>query len=300
MWIISRPLGLLLNLIYGVVENYGWSLILFTLAVKIILLPLSLKQQKSMTKMQLVQPRMTALQEKYGNDKQKLSTETMNLYKEYNISPMGGCLPMLIQLPVLFGLYYVIREPLTYMFGFINEKIWELQALYGAGDYATQIAIAKKAFVAQGEGAINFDFLGLDLAGIPSFANNLWIIPVIAAVTTFLSSAITNWMNGKDKKKDESQKPKRVLNPEAKQEPNTQNTMKTMTYFMPLMTGWIAFSFPAALGLYWAISNVFSIVQTIVLNGYYSKKIKREFVALEEQKAIEREEKMKRRKRGNS
>lgn len=301
MWIISRPLGLLLNFIYGIIANYGWSLVVFTLAVKIILLPLSLKQQKSMTKMQLVQPRMNELQEKYGNDRQKLSEETMKLYKEYNISPMGGCLPMLIQLPVLFGLYYVIREPLAYMFGFAIEKIWELQAVYNIFPYGvtTQIDIAKAAYVAQAEGAINFDFLGLDLAGIPSFANNLWIIPVIAGATTFLSSAVTNWINGKDKKKDEPAKPQRVLNPEAKQPANTQSTMKTMTYIMPIMTGWIAFSFPAALGLYWAISNVLSVAQTVVLNGYYAKKIKNEFVECEERRALEREEKMKRRKRGH-
>lgn len=295
MGFISDILGRILNFFYWLIPNYGWALVVFTLAVKLILLPLSLKQQKSMTKMKLVQPKMTELQEKYGNDRQKLSEETMKLYKEYNISPMGGCLPMLIQLPILFGLFYVIRNPLTYMLGYENQQIWALMAEYGiANSPQMEIEIATRANL------INFDFFGLDLSAQPSFGviNSLWIIPVVAGLTTYLSSAVTNWMNGEDKKKKEEQKPQRVLNPDQKQPANTQSTMKTMTYIMPIMTAWIAFSFPAALGLYWSISNVLSVVQTIVLNGYYAKKIQTEFVVCEERKALEREEKMKRRKRG--
>ena len=120
------PIGYLLGWIYNLIPNYGWALIVFTLVVKLLLLPLGLKQQKSMTKMQAMQPKITALQEKYKNDQQKLSQETMKLYKEYGVSPMGGCLPMLIQLPILFALYRVLYRPLTYMLHMTDKAIGAL------------------------------------------------------------------------------------------------------------------------------------------------------------------------------
>ncbi len=294
--LITHPLGYILGFIYSFVANYGWSLILFTLAVKLILLPLGLKQQKSMTKMQLVQPRLLEIQKKYENDKQKQSEETMKLYKEYNISPMGGCLPMLIQLPILFGLYRVIYQPLTYMLHYGEEQVAALMTELNLAQ-SPQVEIA----IAHAKNLVNFQFLGLDLSVTPSFMHFdwMWIIPVLAGVTTFLTSKITTWMNSNGKKKEEEEKkPARVLNPEQKPASNSESTMKTMTYVMPLMTTWIAFSFPAALGLYWAISNIFSMGQTLLLNGYYSKKLKSEFAVMEEKKALQDAEKKKRRKRG--
>ncbi len=293
--LITHPLGYILGFIYSFVTNYGWSLIIFTLAVKLILLPLGLKQQRSMTKMQLVQPKLLEIQKKYENDKQKQSEETMKLYKEYNISPMGGCLPMLIQLPILFGLYRVIYQPLTYMLHYGEERVASLMATLGL-EKTPQVEIV----IAKAENLVNFDFLGLDLSVTPSFMRLdwLWLIPLLAGVTTFLTSKITTWINGNDNKKEEEKKPQRVLNPEQKPASNSESTMKTMTYVMPIMTTWIAFSFPAALGLYWIISNVVSIGQTLLLNGYYSKKLKVEFAVLEEKKALEDAEKKKRRKRG--
>ncbi len=294
--LITHPLGYILGFIYSFVANYGASLILFTLAVKLILLPLGLKQQKSMTKMQLVQPKLLEIQKKYENDKNKQSEETMKLYKEYNISPMGGCLPMLIQLPILFGLYRVIYQPLTYMLHWSEEKVAELMATHNlAQSPQVEIAIAKL------EEAVNFQFLGLDLSATPSFTHIdwLWLIPLLAGATTFLTSKITTWINGSDKNKEEEEKkPTRVLNPEQKPASSSESTMKTMTYVMPLFTTWIAFSFPAAMGLYWTISNVFSMGQTLLLNGYYSKKLKTEFEVMEEAKALKDAEKKKRRKRG--
>lgn len=294
--LITIPLGYVLGFIYNFVNNYGGALILFTLAIKLILMPLSLKQQRSTTKMQLVQPKLAELQKKYANDKNKLSEETMKLYKEYNISPMGGCLPLLIQLPILFGLYRVIYQPITYMLHYSADAVTALM---------TELNLAKspqvEIVIAKAKELINFDFLGLDLSATPSFTHIdwLWLIPIIAAVTTFLTSKITEWINkaAKEKKEEEEpSKPARVLNPDQKTQSNPEGAMKTMTYMMPLMTGWIAFSFPAALGLYWTISNVFSMIQTILLNGYYSKKLKKEFAELEEKKALEDEKKRRRRK----
>lgn len=293
--LIVIPLGYILEFIYNFAGNYGLTLVLFTLAIKLILLPLSLKQQKSTTKMQLVQPKMLEIQKKYENDKQKQSEETMKLYKEYNISPMGGCLPLLIQLPILFGLYRVIYQPITYMLhrgGEVDAFIAELGLTK-----TPQVEIA----IAKAKDLINFDMWGLDLSATPQFfqLNWLWLIPVIAGVTTFLTSKLTTWINtGNKEKGEEPEKATRVLNPDQKPATSADSTMKTMTYFMPVMTAWIAFSFPAALGLYWIISNVLSAGQTLLLNGYYSKKLKSEFAVMEEKKAIEDAKKRQRRKKG--
>ena len=131
MSILYRAFGLLLNFIYSFVSNYGLSIILFTILTKVILFPLSLKQQKSMVKMQQVQPKLKEIQEKYKSDQQRQSEETMKLYKEHGVNPMGGCLPLLIQLPILFALYLVMYQPLTYMLGKTAEEIAALASKFG-------------------------------------------------------------------------------------------------------------------------------------------------------------------------
>ena len=194
--IIKVPIGYILGWIYEIIPNYGWALIVFTFVVKLLLLPLGLKQQKSMTKMQAMQPKIAALQEKYKNDQQKLSQETMKLYKEYNISPMGGCLPMLIQLPVLFALYRVLYKPLTYMLHMAEGAITSLCAEFAIDmsnkNPMAQIQIAEKAHL------IDFDFFGLNLSANPNaegWISIAMIIPVLAALTTYFSSKITMMMN---------------------------------------------------------------------------------------------------------
>lgn len=281
MDIIKVPIGYLLDWIYGFVNNYGVALILFTLAVKLILLPLTLKQQKSMTKMQKLQPKLQVLQEKYKNDQQMLSQETMKLYKEYGASPMGGCLPLLIQLPILISLYRVIYEPLKYMCHYGADKI---AALAKAADVTIKGNAMAQIDIAQKLGEINFDFFGLNLAQKPGFA--MWvtlIIPVLAAVTTYLSSKITQWMNKSDntQKKDEPQKPQRVLSTEPRKNaqnnaPSAEGMTKSMSVVMPIFTLWITYTLPMAMGVYWIASNVFGILQTVLLNNFYANKFSEE------------------------
>lgn len=308
MEIIKIAIGSLLGWIYDFVGNYGWALILFTLVVKIILLPLGLKQQKSMTKMQKIQPKIAKLQEKYKNDQQLLSQETMKLYKEYGVSPMGGCLPMLIQLPILFALYRVLYRPLTYMLGWADSKVADVASSLFWNDATSsglnlkladaQIQIAEKA------GEINFDFLGLNLADTPSFA--IWatlLIPVLAGVTTYLSSKVTTWMNKqtKDEDKKEDKKPQRVLSTEPKNAPkgaqNAEGMTKSMGIIMPIFTTWITYTLPMSLGVYWIASNVFSIIQTVGLNGYYAKKLGTEIEETDKLK-MEKKSKLHRKKKG--
>jgi YidC/Oxa1 family membrane protein insertase len=253
--LIIYPLGSILNFIYEYTSSYGLSLILFTILVKTILLPLTLKQTKSTMEMQKFQPEIQKLQKKYKQNKEKLNEEMMKLYKEHNINPAGGCLPLIIQLPIIFGLYRVIYSPLKYMLKIPVEKIEELGNSFNPPIAATnEIAIAKQS------GLINLEFLGLDLAGTASLTSPsiLWLIPILAGVTTYLFSSITT-------------KSTQVSGAE-----NNQAAMMTssMTKVMPIITAVICFQLPAGVGMYWIIANVYSIVQQLILNRVYVPALK--------------------------
>lgn len=263
--------GSLLNFLYNLFgQNYGWALIGFTLIINIILLPLTLKQQKSTAQMQLIQPELTKLQNKYKNDKEKLNTEMMKLYQKYDINPMGGCLPLLIQLPIIMILYQVIIRPLSYMQGLSAAQLTELQTLVYGSDAASkvvsQVSLASDAAKLGAEKLselsftftnINFNFFGMDLGATPSISQPsiLWLIPALAGVTTYLLSWYTMRQSAakdeKDKKKDE--------NPTASQ-------MQTMNKFMPLLTVYFAFTLAAGIGFYWIANNVFRFLQQMIVN----------------------------------
>ncbi len=263
--IINVPLGYLFRGIYSFVGNYGWTIILFTLIIKLILVPLNIKQQKSMKKTQAIQPRLLKLQEKYGQDKEKLSQETMKLYQEAGVNPMGGCLPMLIQFPVLIGLYNIIRKPMSYVMMLGKDKVMAIsERLTGETvDFGVvnQIGVAKemqssfdKISDLIGENVlINFDFFGFDLSVTPTInfiMENLQyaIIPILAGFTTYLVSVISSKISGT------------AANNQA------AGSMKTMNVIFPFMTAWFAITLPAGLGIYWTISNLFQIAQMFVLN----------------------------------
>ena len=161
---IMMVLGWILQFFYRLVGNYGVSIILFTIFIKLLLLPLDLKQKKSMAKTQKLQPLLNAVQQKYANDKEKLSQETMKLYQKYGINPMGGCLPMLIQLPIIFSLFYVIKQPLMYMMGVDFGETWRvanaynewLASLGGAGEVFESLPESiRTAVVASSDGKLN-------------------------------------------------------------------------------------------------------------------------------------------------
>lgn len=315
--LITTPLGYILGWIYEFVQNYGAAVILFTVLIKLILIPLGLKQQKSMTKMQQIQPKLKEIQEKYQYDKNKASEETMKLYREYGVNPTGGCLPLLIQFPIIIGLYQVIYRPLTYMLHYSEKKIEALKKLYDISGTATERTA--EIFLATKEKLLNFDFLGLDLSVVPKDAIgrafgdgkflvvlSLLIIPVLATLTTFLTSKITTYINKPKEEKKKEEPPKRVLSPDQKSDSaqSSEAMTKSMTYLMPFMTLWFTLTLPATLGLYWTVSNVLSIGQTILLNGYYNKKLAEEIAeqdAEREKKMIEKQKKYntnKKKKRG--
>ena len=112
--IIATPFGYIMRFIYELVGNYGLSIFLFALLAKLIMLPLNIKSKRSMIDMQRIQPKMLELQKKYGKDRQKYAEKVQELYDNEGISMSAGCLPQLIILPIMLGLYYVIQQPLTY------------------------------------------------------------------------------------------------------------------------------------------------------------------------------------------
>lgn len=128
--IIAKPLGMLLNLLYGSVGNYGISIIIFTIIVKLCLYPLYIKQIKSTAKMADLQPKMREIQNKYANDRETMNIKMQEFYKEEKFNPMGGCLPMLIQMPIIMGLFALLRNPMRYMsddnmiFAFHESFLW--------------------------------------------------------------------------------------------------------------------------------------------------------------------------------
>lgn len=116
MGVLYNIFGWLLFTVYSFVKNYGWSIVIFTIICKLILLPLNIKSTKSMREIQMLQPEMNKLQKKYQNNQEKLNLEMQKLYKIYHVNPMGGCLPLLFQLPIIYGLFGALRSPLEYVF----------------------------------------------------------------------------------------------------------------------------------------------------------------------------------------
>lgn len=280
---LGIPLGWLLKVIYMLVENYGIAIILFTLITKFLLFPLTLKQQKSMAQTMLIKPKLDALQKQYGDNREKFSEESMKLYKKYGISPFSGCLPLLIQFPIIIALYYVIKEPLTYIWGVGEETVRQLcdaNNIEFVKNGIHEITLTAKFAAESKPYAINYGLFGIDLSKQPTISqiNWLWSIPVLAGLTTWLSSKLMQV--GTDKKKEEDNKPKRPPRPGEK---NPNQTTNMMTNIMPVMTVWFAFMLPAGVGLYWIASNIFQMGQQFALNKYYVPKIK-------ERMAIENEQ----------
>ena len=290
--IVRVPFGYLLDWLDRFANNYGVALILFSLIVKLVLLPMSIKGKKSMLKMSRLAPMAKALEEKYGDDKQKYQAALSQLYKDEGVSMGGGCLWSFIPLLIMLPLYYVIREPITYMMhnsrsiseaivAFIqasgenlgkNSYYAQLAAAGHIGDYMQELkslAVTANANLQ----AMNFQFLGIDLAGIPSFRFwecegwgeiGLFLIPVVSAGLQAASMWISQKMNNQV-----------ATNADGEQDTDAakaaNQTNATMMLMMPLMSLWIGFSMPAAISIYWIAQAVFGAVQDYFLTKHYRK-----------------------------
>ena len=298
-YVICIPFALLVKLFYNLTGSYGAAIILFTLAVKLIMLPFQVKSKKSMLRMNRLQGKMQEIQKKYANNQMKQQEEIQKLYAEEGVNPMSGCLWSFLPLPILIALYSIIRQPIT-RFMMLGEDVLAkaVEAAQAAGVSMTNIVqmTSDGAMKMTSEGlptmevygeinlvkilpevapqfcestegwlSLNYNFLGMDLAANPwdvvkAFTFNgatigLILIPILAG----LFQLIMSWYTMKNQNSS-------AANP----------SMKMMMYTMPLMSVYIAFIMPAALGVYWIAQSVFSLIQEVFMTKFFNKKIEEE------------------------
>ena len=304
---IARPFGMLLMFLYTLFNNYGVAILFFALIVKLILLPFQMKSKRGMMQQARLQPKIAELQKKHGTNKAKINEETMKLYKEEGVNPASGCIWGLLPFPIMLALFYAIRQPITIMMGVAADlleeggallaKLTELNFSTTIGKYYEQIAQSQfiSAHWDKFNGLfdnlrqIDFSFLGLDFGVTPQW-NYLWspkpdtystwfagfvlfLIPLISGGMQFLASTLN-----------------KKLNPSALPAEGQAKSMNTMLMFMPLISVYIAFITPAALGFYWTISTVFQIIQDVWLTKIYTKKIDAEEAVKNEARKIKEAE----------
>ncbi len=280
--------GFILNTINNIVNNYGLAIILFTILIKLIMLPLSIKQQKTMKKNVKLQEKMKVLQFKYKNDPEKLNKEMMDLYKQEKMNPFSGCLSAIIQFILLISIFYMVRFPLTYMQNIdknqINTYIEQMKQdnisvseAYSEIDIVRELNYLKEKFPDDNELNkinLNMNFFGLDLSKIPQQNLSDWtvyIIPVLYIISTFISMKITTNMQSKTKSEkevidvteEEKQKEQRNEMEEAMAQSN-----KMMSWMMPIMSISISLVAPLGLALYWLVNNIVMIAERLVLNKF--------------------------------
>ena len=306
---LFRLMGFIIEFIYHFIPNYGVALIIFTILIKLLILPLNLKSQRSMVKQQKLMPQLQELQKKYANDKEKLNKEMMELYKANGANPASGCLPMLLQFPIIIALFQVIQKPLSYIMGVnfnapenINRVIDLYHIVANNPDLAAsapsgfmtanmqmladnfQIAMSNFAGDPAVQGfsdwVLNFNFLGMDLSRYPSEA---WgpisallggqVSPqlwnVLPLLLVPILSGVTSWMLSKMTQTTTPQASAAGDDSAA----NSAATMsKSMMLMMPIMSVMFTLTLPAGVGLYWIVSNVAQMIQQYFTVAYFKKK----------------------------
>ena len=295
---VASLMGYLMNFIYGITQNYGLAIILFTILIKLLLLPLTIKQQKSLAKTQELQPLVQELQRKYGNDQQKFAEEYQKLLKEKNMNMMSGmgcsgCLIQLIQIPIIFGMLYMMASPLTNILKLdmaeIEKYKQEVQEIKkqeaivaiknNASNYTEQELeeLLKKAEetdymsgryyeieIMDRMNIIDMDFLGINLCDITIYnktKRTIWIIPILSCLCTFIT---TKLMPKPNQPTANNAKPEdKSMVPSAGDMPMPD--MRVMNAMMPIMTGYVAAIVPQGVGLYWVTSNLIGVIQQVVL-----------------------------------
>ena len=283
--------GYLLQFVYNIVNNYGLAIILFTIVIKIILLPLSIKQQRTLKKSNELQEKMKVIQFKYKNDPEKMNQEMMNLYKTENMSPFSGCLTAIVQLLLLLSIFYLVRSPLTFMEKLPQEDINHyVEQMQQNGKSVSQVypeidLIREHDWLKEQNPDdpnvdrlnLQMNFLGLDLSKIPQqnmTDYTVYIIPALYILSSFISIKMTTAMQQKNAKK-QKEKEVQIDGTTGKelvpQEENNEmdavmQTNKMMSWMMPIMSISIAFIAPLGLALYWLMSNILMIAERLILD----------------------------------
>lgn len=296
--IVTVPFGFILKVLYDLTTNYGVAIILFSVLVKLVLLPMNAKGKKSMMKMSRLTPDIERIRKKYPDDTNKQQQLTQELYKKEGVSTCGGCLWSFIPLLILFPLYTVIRQPIEYMLGETAENAKLIvdaiktaaPELFGKNDFYAEMIAARhipdfineiRAVLPEVNEAtlagVNFDFLGIDLGRQPSinffaweafdWANiGLFLLPVLSAASSVLSMLISNKQNDSVVTNE-----KGIQDKETAKQSQQNQTAKTMMWMMPIMSLWIGFTVPAALSVYWLISGVLGTITDTIMTKHYRK-----------------------------
>ena len=313
-YFICIPFAALLRLFYNLTGSYGVAIILFTLAIKLILLPFQMKSKKSMVRMSRMSGKMKEIQKKYANNQAKMNEEMQKFYAEEGVNPMSGCLWSFLPLPILLALYSIIRQPITH-FMMLGEDV--VQKLVTA---ATAAGVDMSAIVQMKDGAavvvdgvtqlspygqiglakvassmpeltsgidgwinMNYSFLGLDLSSTP------WdTVSTFAISGVFIGMLLIPLLAGGSQLL--------FSHFTMKQQPGMDGpgagSTKTMMYMMPLMSVYFAFIMPAALGVYWIAQSLISMVQELIMGKFYNKKLEEEETARYEARQADRQRRM--------
>lgn len=267
---IASIFGYLLNFLYLILNNYGFAIIIFSILVKLLLLPLTIKQQKTMEKTSKMQEELKSLQFKYKNDPEKLNKEMMDMYKRENISPFSGCLSSIAQIILILAVFYLVRSPLTYMKKVDSNIINDYTNRLETKTNYPEVEIIKEFGAENEEVYVNMEFLGLDLSSVPSKDMSDFktlVIPFLYVISSIISMKLTMNMQNKGKeKKEEKEKQEETA------EDIMQSTSKSMSYMMPVMAFSISLVAPLGLALYWLMSNILMIIERIFINIFIKKK----------------------------
>ena len=309
---ICIPFAWLLRALYELTSSYGWALVLFTVVIKLIMLPFQMKSKKSMMRMSRFQPMIKEIQTRYKNNQVKMNEELQKLYAEEGVNPMNGCLWSFLPFPILLALYSIIRQPITRFMLLTNDAMQSvIDAVSAAGFDISTIALLKDGAVTVKDGLtqlqpygqitlvkvaqelgvtlpegwihMDFSFLGMDLTMIPQDAigqigTGGWAVIGVLLIP-ILSGALSFWQS----------KVSMTGNP-ASSDPNdpTARSTRMMMWLMPLMSLWIGFTLPASLGVYWIANSVLMLVQEKVLNKYYKNSMAAEDEAREKARMEDR------------
>lgn len=311
---ICVPFAWLVRLFYDLTNSYGVALILFTLVIKLIMLPFQMKSKKSMMRMSRVSGQMQDLQKRYAKNQAKFQEEMQKLYEEEGVNPMSGCLWSFLPLPILMALYSIIRQPITH-FMMLSKDVLQtvVQSVADAGVDLTNIVMMDKVTGApalkdglyqmaaygqinlvkavqemglstpDGWFNVNYKFLGLDLTATPweyikSFTFTWAVIGVILIpILAGLSQFVFS---------------KLTMKTQPQADAAGGASMKSMMYMMPLFSVYIAFIMPAALGVYWIAQSVFSLIQEAILNKTLSAKMEAEEEARFQARQADRQKRM--------
>lgn len=277
MGFLAMILGPLMRMLYQMIPNFAVTMIVFTVIIKLLMLPLMIKQQKSMAKMSVFTPMVNEIQQKYKNNQEKMQEEMIKLQQEYGYSPTAGCLPMLVNMLVLFGMVEVVYRPVQYILGIPKDTISAACTALGIANngaaFQTSLIEAIHAGLASGVDTgltteqlssianFNTSFLGMDMCAIPGFSFSLiMIFPIIAAVTMCISQVLSTKMSG--------------------QQAQIQGSMKVMMWGMNIMFVFMCFQMPVGFSLYYGTSNIFMMLQTVLTYKVYNpEKFKAQYEA---------------------